>query len=77
VVGSKAGWSGGMAYKSDTIHVLGVTTAVRMKGEESKEFEVKVGVHQGSVLSPLLFTIMLENGINVPIISSHKSMKDT
>ena len=38
---------------------VGVTTVVRMKGEESKEFEVKVGVHQGSVLSPLLFTIVL------------------
>ena len=31
-----------------------------MKGEESKQFEVKVGVHQGSVVSPLLFTIVLE-----------------
>ena len=39
---------------------VGVTTAVRIMGEESKELEVKVGVHQGSVLSPLLFTIVLE-----------------
>ena len=39
---------------------VGVTAAVRMKGEESKKFDVKVGVHQGSVLSPLLFTVVLE-----------------
>src|SRR5271157_5206058 len=38
----------------------GAMTAVKLKGGESKEFEVKVGVHQGSVLSPLLFTIVLE-----------------
>ena len=49
-----------MAYKVIQSIYVGVTTAVRMKGEESKEFEVKVGVHQGSVLSPLLFTIVLE-----------------
>src|SRR5437867_12313632 len=32
-----------------------VTTAVKRNGEESKSFEVKGGVQQGSVLSPLLF----------------------
>ena len=39
---------------------VGVTTAVRMKREESKEFEAKVGVHLGSVFGPLLFTIVLK-----------------
>ena len=38
----------------------GATTAVKFKSGESKEFGVKVGVHQGSVLSPLLFNIVLE-----------------
>ena len=30
-------------------------TTVRTKQGSSEEFEVKVGVHQGSVLSPLLY----------------------
>ena len=35
--------------------------AVSVFGEGySEEFEVKVGVHQGSVLSPLLFIIVLK-----------------
>ena len=38
----------------------GVTTAVKMKDGKSDGFEVKVGVHQGSVLSHLLFIIVLE-----------------
>src|SRR5437870_13246600 len=34
----------------------GAITAVKFKEGESAEFEVKVSVHQGSVLSPLLFS---------------------
>ena len=36
------------------------TTTVRVNGRESKAFSVRVGVHQGSVLSPLLLIIVLE-----------------
>ena len=32
---------------------------VRLNGRESQTFNVKVGVHQGLVLSPLLFIIVL------------------
>ena len=35
-------------------------SSVRVGEGYSEEFEVKVGVHQGSVLSPLLFIIVLE-----------------
>src|SRR4029077_17641644 len=38
----------------------GVTTSVRVEGNVSEEFEVGVGVHQGSVLSPLLFISLME-----------------
>mgnify|MGYP003460147097 FL=1 len=38
----------------------GATTAVKLNGGLTDEFSVKVGVHQGSVLSPLLFVIVLE-----------------
>ena len=37
-----------------------VTTSIKTRDGESNSFEVKVGVHQGSVLSPLLFIMVLE-----------------
>src|SRR2546425_5032911 len=38
----------------------GFTTAVKRNVEESESFEIKVGVHQGSVLSPILFNIVMQ-----------------
>ena len=38
----------------------GEKTRVRVGLELSQEFEVKRGVHQGSVLSPLLFAIVVD-----------------
>ena len=35
----------------------GVTTAVKRNGEESESFEIKVGVHQGSVCSQSCLTL--------------------
>jgi len=37
-----------------------INTSVLMDEERSDEFVVKVGVHQGSVLSPLLFAVVMD-----------------
>ena len=36
-------------------------TSVRVNGEQSEDFEVNVGLHQVSVLSPILFIMVLED----------------
>jgi len=38
----------------------GAKTVVRTVSGNSNGFEVKVGMHQGSALSPLLFVIIME-----------------
>ena len=38
----------------------GTTSSVCVKGVQSEDFEVKVGVHQCSVLSPILFIMVFE-----------------
>ena len=38
----------------------GAMTKVKVGSAYSEKFKVKVGVHQGSVLSPLLFAIVVE-----------------
>ena len=38
----------------------GVRTNVKVGTHFTEEFEVNVGVHQGSVLSPLLFVIVVD-----------------
>jgi len=37
-----------------------IKTSVQTDGERSDEFVVKVGVHQGSVLSSLLFAVVMD-----------------
>ena len=38
----------------------GAKTRVRVDSELSEEFKVKVGMHQGSVLSPFLFAVVVD-----------------
>ena len=38
----------------------GAKTRVRVDSELSDEFELKVGMHQGSVLSPLIVAVVVD-----------------
>ena len=37
-----------------------VLSQVKVEGEDSKEFAVKVGIHQGSILSLLIFAVVMD-----------------
>ena len=37
-----------------------VLSRVSVEGEDSKEFAVRVGLHQGSVLSPFIFAVVMD-----------------
>jgi hypothetical protein len=55
----RLGVEGGMIRLIKAMYA-GSTTAVKVQGEGTESFEVRVGVHQGSVLSPLLFVMVME-----------------
>ena len=55
-------WKSGVEeWLVETVMVMynNVKTVVRTKYGDSEELEVKVGVHQGLVLSPLLFVLVM------------------
>ena len=43
---------------------IGARTRVKVGAHFSEEFEVNIGVHQGSALSPLLFAIVVNVATN-------------
>ncbi|XP_065318840.1 uncharacterized protein LOC135926837 [Gordionus sp. m RMFG-2023] len=51
---------GGMVGYGSDCNVAGAHTAVRMDDEDSESFKVKIGLHQGSVLSSLLFILVMD-----------------
>jgi len=56
-MGSKEDRSGGMVGECSHVMYEGSQTVVRTTEGDSKAFNVKVGLHQGSVLSPLLLVL--------------------
>ena len=56
-----------LSAMGEAVSVLVVVVVLGGGGWYSKEFEVKVSVHLGSVFSPLLFIIVLEALSQVPL----------
>ena len=60
LVGAEKTWCGGVDCATGAGDVCKCMEPCPCCKGYCEEFEVKVGVHQGSVLSPLLFIIVLE-----------------
>ena len=43
-----------------TRELEGASTSVRMQDGATKDFPITIGLHQGSTLSPYLFTLVLD-----------------
>ena len=59
-MGAEKTWCGGVDCETGAGDVCKCVSHVHVGEGYSEEFKVKVGVHQGSILSPLLFIIVLE-----------------
>ena len=59
-MGAEKTWCGEVDCANGAGNVMQMRGAVSVGVGYSEEFEVKVGVHQGSVLHPLLFIIVLK-----------------
>ena len=49
----------GSGYRDAQAMDEGAGTAVRTEGGQQDQFDVRIGLHQGSSLSPLLFIILM------------------
>ena len=47
-------------WLTNTVKSMNARTSVKVNGVGGRDFPVEVGVHQGSMLSPLLFIIVME-----------------
>ena len=59
-MGTEKTWCGGVDFASDPGDVCQCAEPCHVDEGYSKEMEVKISVHQGWVLNPLLFIILLE-----------------
>ena len=49
-------------YKNAVIKMYKeVLSQVKVEGEDSKEFAVRVGIHQGSILLPFIFAVVMDD----------------